>query len=101
MSIGANSFYAPRIRSHTRLIDTISHVSEDGESDIVVVGHPAGGDGSDIEGMSDDESEGKMPEEVACLMENMHREMEEPSNLESERTEKKGRQNIVFGAQLQ
>ena len=37
--------------------------------DIVVVGPPAGGDGSDIEGMSDDESEGQMSEEVACLME--------------------------------
>ena len=86
MSIDTNSFYGPRIRSDTRLIDAMSHVSEDCESDIVVVGPPAGGDGSDIEGMSDDESEGQMPEEVACLMETMHRELVELSKPESERT---------------
>ena len=63
MSIGTNSFYEPRILSHIRLIDAISHVSEDGKSDIVVVGPSAGRDGSDIEGM---------PEKVACLMETMH-----------------------------
>ena len=102
MSTGTNSFYGLRIRSHIRLIDAISHVSEDDESDIVVVGPPAGGDGSDIEGMSDDESEGQMPEEVACLMETMHRELEEPSNPESERAQrKKGRNNILFGFQPQ
>ena len=50
------------------LIDTISHVSEHDESEIVVVGPPAGVDGSDVEEMSDDESEGQIPEEAVFLM---------------------------------
>ena len=58
MSISTNSFYGSRIRSHTRLIDVMSHVSEDGEGDIAVVGPPAGGDGSVIKGMSNYEGEG-------------------------------------------
>ena len=86
MSFSTNSFYEPRIRSHTRLIDAISHVSEGGESNIVVVRPLGGGDGTDIEGVSDDESEFQMPEEVTCIMETIQREMKEPSNPESERT---------------
>ena len=75
MSISTNCFYGPRIQSHTRLIDAISHVSEDGESDIVAVGPPDCGDGSDNDGTSDDENEGLMLEEIAWLMETMHREL--------------------------
>ena len=72
-------------------------MSEDGESDIVVVAPPAGSDGSYTEGMSNHESEGQMPEEVASLMETVHRELEEPNNLESKRTlGKKGKKNIQF-----
>ena len=89
MSISTNSFYAPQILSHTRLIDVMLHVSEGGAIDIVVVGSPCGGDESDIEGMSDDESEFQMPEEVACIMVTFHPETEEPSDLESERTLRK------------
>ena len=63
----------------TTLIDAISHVSEDDESDIVVVGPPAGFDGSEVEEMSDDENEGQMLEEAVFLMETIHRELEEPS----------------------
>ena len=76
MSISTNSLYGPRVRPHTRLIEAKSHVSDDGEKDIVIVETSAGhsGDGSDIQGMSDDESESQMPEEVAWLMETMHRE---------------------------
>ena len=69
---------------------------------MMVVGNPAGGDGSDIKGMSNDESESQMSEEVACLMETMHRELEEPSNPESESSKKtKGKKNILFGVRSQ
>ena len=46
------------MRLHTRLIEAISHMSEDGERDIVIIGPSAGrgGDRSDTEGMSDEES---------------------------------------------
>ena len=81
----------PRIRSHTRLIDAISHVSEDDKSDIVVVGLLTGGDGSNIEGMSDDESEGQTPEKVVRPMETIHRELKEPSNPKSGRIQRKRR----------
>ena len=54
MSISTNSFYGLWIRSHTRLIDAMSHVSEVGRSDIVVAGHPADSDESDIEEIRDD-----------------------------------------------
>ena len=86
MSNTFNSLYGPRIRSYTRLIHAISHASEGGKSDIVVVGPPGGGDGSDIEVMSDDDSEFQMPEEVTCNMETILRELEKPSNPECEGT---------------
>ena len=89
MFSSTNSFYGPRLRSHTRLIDAIAHVSEDGESYIVVVEPLPGGDKSDFEGMSDDESEVQMPEEVACFLEIMHRELESPSGPKSERPQRK------------
>ena len=87
MSTSTSSFYGPRIEPHTRLIEAISHMSEDGERDIVVIGPSAGrgGDRSDTEGMSDEESESQMPEEIACVMETMHRELEELSNPETEK----------------
>ena len=69
-------FNGLRIRSHTRLIDAKSLVSEDGESDIVVVGPPVGGDGH---------SKGQKPDKVCCLMETMHRELELSCNPEIER----------------
>ena len=59
-------------------------MSGNGKRDIVVVEPPAGGNWSDIEGKRDDGSEGQMPEEVACLIETKHRELEEPSNPKSE-----------------
>ena len=97
MSISTKSFYGPWIRSHTRLFGAVSHVSEDGEKDIVVVGRPAGGDGIHFERMSDDETEGKMPEEVACPMDTMQWESEEPNNPESKGTQrKKGKNNTLF-----
>ena len=56
-------------------------------------------DRSDIEGMSDDESAFQLPEEVACIMETILRELEEQSSPESKRTlrKKKGGKNIQFG----
>ena len=43
-----------------------------------------------------------MSEEVACLMETMHREVEEPSNPKSERIQiKKGIKNILIGVRPQ
>ena len=62
-----------------RLIDAISDVPKDGKSNVVVVGAPAGGDGSDNEGIRDDENENQMLEDFSRLMETMHREFEEPS----------------------
>ena len=66
----------------------MSHMTGDSESDIVEVEPPTGGDWSDIQGLSNDESEGQMPYVVACRMETMHRELKEPSNSESERTQR-------------
>ena len=68
----------------------------------MVVGHPAGGDGSDIEGTREDESEGQRPEEVAGLMETIRQEMEEPSKPESEKAQrKKRRKDVLFGVRPQ
>ena len=74
MSFTVNIFYGPKIKPHTRLAEAIADLPDNGKCDIVVVGPPAGGDGSNLEDVSDDERDPDWPGEVACVMETIHRE---------------------------
>lgn len=93
----AQAFYGQKISSHRFLRDAIE-VAEtlDGDIDIVITGPPAGGDGSDVEQMDDDNMEDSsiMPQEVAGEVDVMYEETEESQdNTAFEKSQKK-RKNL-------
>ena len=68
ISFTVNSFYGPKTKPHTRLVEAITDLPDNGKCNIVVVGPPTGGDGSDLEDVSDDELDPDWPGDVACVL---------------------------------
>ncbi|KAK4328538.1 hypothetical protein Pmani_001015 [Petrolisthes manimaculis] len=88
-----NKFYGRKIVTQRFLIDAIDPIEDIEDVDIAIIGPPAGGDGSDVEQLDDDNLDDarEMPQEIAGEVDVMYECEEYDEDIEVNKSSKRQR----------